>query len=124
MCGCGGSKKPIAPNPSSMLSSSGNFSGQSISEVVEPGNKAQMVVVEYVGPIVEPFRVGSQMSKTISYRFANADQHRTKNVFLGDAEFLISQTGRDGQPMYKIISSVGVENADDPALFLGQPITA
>lgn len=124
MCGCGGSKKPMTPNPSSMLSSSGNFSGQSISEVVEPGNKAQMVVVEYVGPIVEPFRIGSQMSKNISYRFANTDQHRTKNVFLGDAEFLISQTGRDGLPMYKIMSSVGVENADDPALFLGQPITA
>ena len=124
MCSCGGPKKPIAPIPGSMMTSSGDFSNASLSAVLEGGDKQQMVMIEYVGPLKEPFTVTSKMSRDIRYRFANNEQHRNKAVFLGDAEYLIGTNGRDGKPIYRIISSMGVENANDPAVFLGAPIVA
>lgn len=124
MCGCNSSKKPLASQPSSLLSSSGNFTKDSIASVVEEGNKEAMVLIEYVGPISEPFTINSRVSRDIRYRFANNDQHRQKAVFLQDAQFLIGLTDREGESTYKILSTVGVENANDPTLFLGHPITA
>lgn len=123
MCSCGGTKEPITNNPSSLMSSSGNFTAESLGLVADPTNKSQMVVMEYVGPIKETFSIRSRMNKNITYRFGNNDYDRNKAVFLGDAEYLIGIVGRGG-PEYVIVSAVGVENANDPTLFLGQPIMA
>ena len=123
MCSCGGPKKPIISQPSSTMTSSGNFSSQALSAIVETGDAQQMVMVEYTGPNEAPFSVTSKMSRDVRYRFANNEQHRVKAVFLGDAEFLLGQSGRDGLPMYRIVGGV-VENSNDPAVFLGAPIVA
>lgn len=123
MCGCSASKEPFLPNPSSLMSSSGNFNNESLAKVADPQNKQQMVVVQYIGPIKEPFSIKSRMTRDVMYRFANNDNDNIKTVFLGDAEWLITLNGREG-PQYQILSTVGVENANDPALFLGQPLVA
>ena len=123
MCSCGGPKKPVISQPSSTMSSSGNFSAAALGAVIEGENKQQMVLVEYVGPNEAPFTVTSKVSRDIRYRFANNEQHRLKAVFLGDADFLVGQSGRDGQPMYRIIGSAQ-EGEHNPAEFVGQPIAA
>lgn len=124
MCGCGGSKQPITSNPASLMSSSGNFSDESLAQVADPGNKTQMVMVEYMGPVTDPFSITSRMSRDIRYRFANNDQHRLKAVLLGDAQFLIGMNDSNGKPTYRILSSISADNAYDPASFLGHPIVA
>lgn len=122
MCGCNSTKKPLGPQPGSTMTSSGNFSNASLLPLESDADKQQMVTLEYVGPVKEPFSFNSKMSRSVRYRFGNNDQHRTKTVFLGDAEFLLGQTGREGTPLYRMISHAGVEGANDPTEFLGQPI--
>lgn len=124
MCGCNSPKKPLSYSPTSTMSSSGNFSNQSLSQILDSGDNQQMVMVEYIGPIVEPFTITSKISREIRYRFANNEQHRVKAVLLGDAEYLIGVNGRDGNPNYRIVSNINGENNFDPAAFLGQPIVA
>lgn len=124
MCGCQKPKSPASPTPSSMLSSSGNFSQQSIAKLVEGSDKNQMVTVEYTGPIVGTFTINSRVSREVSYRFGNNDFHRTRSVFLGDAEWLIGMNDREGNPTYKILSNVSISEVNDPAAFVGQAITA
>lgn len=129
MCSCGKPKKPISSQPASTMSASGNFAFDSISPApVEGADKQQMVQVEYTGPVKEPFNFASKVSRDksgnpIRYRFANNEQHRIKAVFFGDAEFLTNQRGRDGKPMYRIVSNVNTVT-HDPAAFLGQSIMA
>lgn len=123
MCGCNSPKKPIGSNPASMLSSSGNFSRESVSAVLDDTDKTQMVTIEYVGPNVAPFTMRSHISRDISYRFANSENHRYKSVFLGDAEWLIGLANEKGQPIYRIVSNVET-NQNDPAVFAGKPILA
>lgn len=124
MCGCQTAKKPKANTPSSMLSSSGNFTDQSIKSVVDPQNKSQMVAVEYLGPIAETFSITSKMDRNIKYRFGGNDLHRIRSVFLGDAEWLIGMRDGNGRPLYRILSNAPIENVNDPAAFVGIPITA
>lgn len=123
MCGCSKPKKPVSSQPASTMSASGNFAFDTPSQPVEGVDKQQMVQVEYTGPVKEPFTFTSRMSRDIRYRFANNEQHRIKAVFFGDAEFLTSQRGRDGKPMYRIVSNINTVT-HDPAAFLGQPIMA
>jgi len=100
MCGCNQPRKPIG-TPRSALSSSGSFSNVPISDI--PDNKNEMVTVEYVGPIAEPFTITSRISRDVRYRFANNQYHSQHTVFLGDAEFLTGLTDKDGKPMYRIV---------------------
>ena len=123
MCGCNSPKKPIGSNPASMLSSSGNFSRESVSAVLDNTDKTQMVMIEYVGPNTAPFTMRSHISRDISYRFANSENHRYKSVFLGDAEWLIGLANEKGQPIYRIVSNLET-NQNDPAVFAGKPILA
>jgi hypothetical protein len=122
MCGCNSPKKPLGSQPASTMTSSGNFSSASITPLEFDADKQQMVVLEYVGPVLEPFTITSRMSRNVRYRFGNNDQHRLKTVFLGDADYLMGQAGRDGKPLYRMVSHAGVEGANDPTEFLGQPI--
>lgn len=124
MCGCNTPKKPVSSTPSSTLSSSGNFTSQSVISVVDENDKQQMVMVEYVGPVMETFTLRSRISKDISYRFGNNELHRYRSVFFGDAEWMVGLNGRDGKPMYKIVAKVGTVENQDPASFIGQPIMA
>jgi len=124
MCGCNKPRTPKSSTPSSMMSASGNFDQQSAT-ILQDGDKTQMVTVEYVGPIAETFTINSRIQRGISYRFGNNEFHRTRSVFLGDAEWLIGIYGRDSKPDYKILSNVLAESGqNDPSAFLGKPITA
>ena len=100
-CGCN-SKKLVAKTPDNLLKSSGNFS-QDIEIVSVDG--AQMVNVEYVGPIEEPFTINSRVQPGVRYRFANNQYHRVKTVLLPDAEFLTNMLDARGFPLYKIVAS-------------------
>jgi hypothetical protein len=51
------------------------------------------------------------------YRFGANDSHRVKSVFFEDVDFLLSL----GQ--YRVVSDVSVMEQNDPAAFVGQPIT-
>lgn len=120
MCSCNKSKKPKG-TPSSTLSSSGNF--QQASVPIETGDKSQMVTVEYSGPVAETFTLTSRVSRDVKYRIGNNEHHRQRNVFLGDAEWMIGLVDHEGKPMYRILGSVS-ENQNDPAAFIGHPIVA
>lgn len=124
MCGCTQTRKPPAAKPKSLLSSSGNFTQQSVLENTGQGGQNQMVTVEYIGPMAETFTIRSRTVPGISYRFGNNDLHRIKSVFLGDAEYLIGQLGRDAKPTYRVVGVSGAEEVYDPVTFIGAPITA
>jgi hypothetical protein len=51
------------------------------------------------------------------YRFGANDMHRVKSVFFEDVDFLLSL----GQ--YRVVSDISVMEENDPANFVGQPIT-
>lgn len=124
MCGCNSPKKPPTPVPSSILSSSWNFTSESIQKLANDNDKSAMVMVEYVGPIAETFTINSRMATGVRYRFGNNNTHRSRPVFLGDAEFLMGLIDGKGNSMYRVVGGTNREDADDPVAFLGQPITA
>lgn len=120
MCGCNSPKKPNG-QPSSLMSSSGNF--PNVMDVADPSNQNQMVTVEYIGPRRETFTINSRVMRSVSYRFGNNDTHRLKSVLIGDVDFLTTLNER-GVPLFRVLSNIAVQEANDPAAFLGQPITA
>lgn len=122
MCGCNSKKKPASNTPSDMLTSSGNFTEESLQAVASSGDKSQMVLVEYVGPLEQPFTINSRMNRNIRYRFANDEYHRSHAVLLGDAEFLIGLRDGEAKPTYRIVGTGAPMINYDPATFLGQPI--
>lgn len=124
MCGCNSKRTPPSKTPSSTLTSSGNFTQESIAKVVQSTDKGQMVVLEYVGQLAETFSIRSRVDRNIIYRFGNNENHRARTVLLGDAEFLLAQRDANNKPNYRIVGVGGVQEANDPAAFLGQPITA
>jgi hypothetical protein len=120
-CGCSTPKKAIN-KPSSTLVSSGNFELQA--GVNEGAIPAQMVQLEYLGPLRETFSIRSRVARDILYRFGNNDQHRERSVFLADAEYLTGITDKNGSPMYRQISSGAAMETRDPSAFLGQAVVA
>lgn len=119
-CGCS-TPKSVNTIPNSTLAGSGNFDPQKSG--IEAPVGAQMVRVEYVGPIEETFSIRSRVDRSIMYRFNNND-HKERSVFLQDAEFLASLTDALGQPLYRQIISGPVMETRDPSNFLGEKIVA
>lgn len=120
MCGCNSPKAPRNPIPESLLSSSGNFSQESIRQAIDTSDSTMQVTVEYTGPQAETFSIKSRTRQGVVYRFGNNDHHRQRTVFVADAAFLIQMS-----PDYRIVSNVvGVSEANDPSAFLGEPIIA
>lgn len=120
MCGCSKSSPPTNPIPQSLLSSSGNFTQESIKQAVDTNDKTMMVTVEYSGPQKETFTVKSRVDPTVMYRFGNNDFHRTRAVFVGDAVYLMGLS-----EFYRVVSNVvGVQEANDVSAFMGEPIVA
>jgi len=124
MCGCKQPNRPNSSVPASTLTSSGNFARQSVALVADTNDKTQMVTLEYVGPVVGPFTIKSRVSRDVSYRFGNSEFHKTRSVFLGDAEWLINMKDATGSPTYIVLSGTGAQGANDPSAFVGQAITA
>lgn len=121
-CGCGATRK-FDSTPGSLLSSSGNFSPDSLRQARQPaGLQSQMVELEYVGPIQETFGIRSIVDRNINYRFGNNDHHKIATVFLADAERLISSVDSAGLPNYRILTTSSVPEAYDPTKFLGVPL--
>ena len=123
MCGCTAGKKPPSNQPSSLLSSSGNFSDASLKTVLQNGDKRQMVAVEYLGTNEGTFTIRSKIQNGIVYRFGNNEGNRAKTVLLGDAEFLAALADAHGIPQYRIIGTSAALESYDPAGFIGQPIS-
>lgn len=119
MCGCSKPKTPNFP-PSSLLSSSGNF--DNTAQVVDPSAPQQMVTMEYTGPNQQTFTINSRVMKGVSYRFGNNDLHRTRSVLIGDVDFLLSQNVR-GVSVFRVVSNIAAQEANDPAAYIGQPIS-
>lgn len=119
MCGCASTKKATNKS-SSAMSSSGNFSVQE--NVNTGGIKEQMVQLEYVGPLEQTFTIKSRQQPGITYRFGNNDSHRVRSVFLGDAEYLTSLMDGNEKPLYVMLSTGGMMETRDPAVFLGQAV--
>lgn len=121
MCGCTGTKKPLSPTPASLLASSGSFENNEVN--VDPTNPNQMVTVEYVGEQDSTFTINSRVSRDVRYRFGNNQHNKVKNVFIGDVQFLLG-LNQAGSPTFRVLSSVAVEEVNDPAAFIGHPIAA
>lgn len=125
MCGCNSPRTPLTPLPESLLSSSGNFSMESIKQAIDTNDPTMQVTVEYIGPQVDTFSIRSRAQREIIYRFGNNDLHRQRTVFVADAAYLIGLGDSDGNPIYRIVSNVvGVPEANDPSAFLGEPLVA
>lgn len=125
MCGCRQPNTPPSKTPKSLLSSSGNFSQDSVMASVEQSDPTAMVTMEYIGPIEQTFSVRSRVSRDVAdYRFGNNPYHKVRTVLLGDAQYLLSQSDKDGKPLYRMISNTSSAGENDPAAFLGQPIVA
>lgn len=124
MCGCSQTQTPPGGEmPASLLSSSGNFERASVMKLTDQSSKQQMVMVEYVGPNQQNFTINSRVSNNVSYRFGNNEHHRARSVFVGDVEFLLSLNSA-GRRDFQVIQNVAVPDTNDPAMFLGHPITA
>ena len=123
MCSCQTKKTPPSNTPSSTLTDSGNFSQESLQAAMSSGDKSQMVVVEYIGPVAEPFTINSRIDRNIRYRFSNGENHRSRAVLVGDAEFLLGL--RLGEaPTYRVVGTGQPMVNNDPSAFLGQAIAA
>jgi len=120
MCGCQ-TKKPSVKVPSSLLSSSGNFSNTS--DVVDAQNPNQMVSMEYFGSNKASFSVRSRVARNVSYRFGNNALHNIRDVFVGDIDHLLG-INEQGKQVFRVLSNIAVLDTNDPAAFLGQPISA
>jgi hypothetical protein len=116
-CGCSGTKT-VKNIPNSTLAGSGNFSAES---GIQSEIGAQMVRVEYVGPIEETFSIRSRVDASIMYRFNNND-HRERSVFLQDAEFLTSMGDQFGNPLWRQIISQPLTETRDPSAALGSAV--
>lgn len=123
MCGCNTTPPPVQI-PQSLLSSSGNFTMESIQEAIDTNDKTMMVTVEYIGDRQEPFSIRSRVSGDVVYRFAANSLHSVRAVFLGDAAFLIAQQDSEGKPTYRVVSNIARIDTNDPSAFVGAPITA
>lgn len=124
MCGCNQpKKKPVASQPASTLTSSGNFDTSAV-KTMESQDGSQMVMLEYVGPNEGTFSIRSRIDKTKIYRFGNNPSHKARAVFLGDAELLTSMLDGHGNAAYRIVSQGSVEKGYDPIAFLGQPVSS
>lgn len=119
MCGCSGTKKPPSQTPASLLGSSGSFENNTVN--VDPSNPNQMVSVEYIGDQDSTFTISSRVARDVRYRFGNNPHNKVKNVFIGDVEFLLSLNNA-GQPTFRVLSNVAVEETNDPAAFLAAAV--
>jgi hypothetical protein len=118
-CGCG-AKKKSASKPGSTMSSSGNFSG--LTEATPEEDDTVMVMVQYVGPVAESFRIRSVVDPSILYQFGNNPHHAVRTVFRGDVDRLTSFTDREGNSMYRVINDDKSLAGNNPVAFTGQPI--
>lgn len=119
-CGCG-TPTQVNSIPNSTMAASGNFDPNKSG--LQADMATQMVRVEYVGPIEQTFSIRSRVDASIMYRFNNND-HKERNVFLQDAEFLTSMTDAFGTPLYRQIVAAPVLEQVDPSSFLGEAILA
>lgn len=118
-CGCATAKKSNN-TPTSLLSSSGNFSPDSLAQISQAkSGQPNMVELEYVGPIQETFTIRSIVDRNVNYRFGNNEHHRMAVVFLADAERLMGSVNEKGVPNYRIVAAGAVAEAYDPTKFLG-----
>lgn len=114
MCGCGGNTNPTANQPSSFLSSSGNFDTRGLVQEQNPPN--QMVQLEYIGPRKETFSISSRLMPGHSYRFGNNPYHREQTVFQADADFFLSLLDGD-RPQFRVVQQgARLENRDPAAM--------
>lgn len=118
-CGCSTPKK-VNSIPNNTLASSGDFNASS---GIQAEIGAQMVRVEYVGPIEETFSIRSRVDNSIMYRFNNND-HRERSVFLQDAEFLAGLGDANGNPLYRQVVAQPLVETRDPSAALGAAILA
>lgn len=119
MCGCNSPKKPNG-QPSSLMSSSGNF--PNAMDVADPSNPKSFDTVEYLGPEIGPVTIKSRaMPNKLSYRFGNREGYKIQNVLKGDVDFLLSLNNR-GIPLFRVLMSTPSPELQDPVVFLGQPI--
>ena len=124
MCGRSQTRTPPSTIPASLLKSSGNFTQESIKEAIQTNDKTVMVTIEYIGERTEPFSIRSRVDPSVTYRFGNTDNHRTRVVFVGDANFLLGQVDRNGDPTYRVVSNVVAIESNDPSAFMGEPLVA
>lgn len=117
-CGCSTPQK-VNNIPQSTLAGSGNFNPNSIQAEIG----AQMVRVQYVGPIEETFSIRSRVDPSIMYRFNNND-HSERSVFLQDAEFLTGQADGRGEPLWRQLLAQPLTENRDPSAALGAAILA
>lgn len=118
MCGCGGGTKVVGGLPKSQYSSSGDVLS-SAGVIPEGKDPTQMVQVEYVGPIAEPFSIRSRLDPGINYRFGNNQHDKERTVFLGDAYFLMGMIDGFGRPLYRIKGSSGIAEGRNPEDVVG-----
>lgn len=122
-CGCGAKVAP-ATLPESFLTSSGEFVHQGITIQSTATPAGQMVMVEYTGPLTESFSIRSRVVRDISYRFGNNNYDRQKPVLVQDFIFLSGLTDGNGDSMYRAVGSGIPIDQNNPADFIGQPISA
>jgi hypothetical protein len=122
-CGCG-PKTPPATLPESFLTSSGEFIHQGLAYQSTSAPEGQMIMVEYVGPLMESFSIRSRIVRDISYRFGNNEYDRQKAVLVQDFVFLTGLTDANGDPMYRAVGSGIPIDENNPADFVGHPINA
>lgn len=126
MCGCN-TLAPPAQIPQSLLSSSGNFTMESIQEAIDTNDGSLVVVIEYLGELTDPFTVSSRTVRMpggdyLKYRF-DQEKNKVKTIFLSDLTFFGSQLDAEGKPKYRVISNVARIDTNDPSAFVGAPIT-
>ena len=117
-CGCSG-KKIVTAKPGSMYASTGNFNKTSDTIILPEGaSPTQMVNIEYMGSVAEPFSVRSSVDRSINYRFANNPYHKEKTVFLADALRFIQMLDNNSNPLYRI-KDASNPLEQNPAIIVG-----
>ncbi|MFA6198727.1 MAG: glycosyltransferase, partial [Patescibacteria group bacterium] len=118
-CGCG-AKKKSSSKPAGTMSSSGNFGR--LAEAPPEADDTAMVMIQYVGPVAEPFTIRSVVRPDILFRFGNNPHHSVRAVFRGDVDRLLSFSDRSGEPMYRVIHDDKSLDDNNPAAFVGKEI--
>lgn len=122
-CGCGSKN---SATKAKILTSSGDFRElsdlQSKAFTSEDGQ--QMVKMEYVGPMIEPFSIASREMPSIRYRFANTPSNKQRAVLVQDVPYLAGLTGPDGSPLYRVVDSNFLTPTSEASAFLGTPVQA